>query len=302
MWLLTCAIGPAFPQDNDDRPVVYGLKFEGNQYLEDLRLRASIRTTPSSAFARHPLLRWLGLGQKRYFNERDLQEDLIRLLVLYRASGFFEARIDTVVTRSDQSVDVEFLIEEGPPVRVVTVQTLGAGDVLSREDLSDMPLQLGDPFDRLLLLATADSIRAIVRNRGYPFAEVFSNFDEDRVARVADVQFDVDFGSVAYIDSIDIQGPTTVDERVVRRMLSIREGDRFSESGLLESQIELYRIGVFDYVDVSLADSTYDSLDDSLVNIRAQVSEGRLQRVRAGFGSERSTAFVHWPRGPSEIS
>ena len=43
--------------------------------------------------------------------------------------------------------------------------------------LLDLPLQVGDPFNRFAMQASADSITRRLRDRGYPSAAVFTAFE-----------------------------------------------------------------------------------------------------------------------------
>jgi len=274
-------VQPLAARQEEPRRAVHALKFSGNHYIDDATLRAAIATSRSSTFERLWYLRWTPFGEKRFLDETELRRDVLRILLLYRRSGFMEATVDTVIDRHPQSVDVRFRITEGEPVRVSALAVSGVEGIVSpRKLVRRLPLRRGDPFDRLLFLLAADSIQATLANRGYPFAEVFRNFDQDVDQRRATVSFVVDPGPQAVIDSIEVVGPLQVDDRVVRRMLQVQPGDVFSRQALLESQRELYRLRIFEFVEISLA----DSVPDTLVTVRARVSEGRLRHVQAGFG------------------
>lgn len=264
--------------------VVRGLSFSGNHAIDDYTLSISIATSNSSFFARMPILRLL-LGTKRYFDPQDFRRDVLRIQTLYRATGYVGVEVDTTVHRSDGSVSLEFRIREGEPVRIVSLSITGAENVVPQRRLRDrIPLQVGDPFNRLLIQASADTIRAAVRNRGYPYAEVFRNFDEDRENRTAEVRFEVDPGPFARVEAIELVGNQEYDDKVIRRVLSVREGQPFSQRVLDNSQLDLYRMGTFNYVSLALKDSVPDSPDDSLVTIQVQIAEGALRRIRLGAG------------------
>src|SRR5207245_3353360 len=98
--------------------VVRGLSFEGNHAIDRYTLSAAIATTNSSAFATSPFLRWLGLGEQRSFNELEFRRDVVRLLLLYRQSGYMNAVIDTVVRRDARDVYVTFRISAGDAGRL----------------------------------------------------------------------------------------------------------------------------------------------------------------------------------------
>src|SRR5207302_8270785 len=56
-----------------EQRVVRGLSFEGNHALDRLTLESAISTTNSSTFATSPWLRWMGLGEKRVFDELEFR-------------------------------------------------------------------------------------------------------------------------------------------------------------------------------------------------------------------------------------
>jgi outer membrane protein assembly factor BamA len=135
------------------RLVVRSLGFEGNEAIDDYTLRISIATSQSGMFARPGILHVMTLGllgEKRYLNETEFRRDVLRILLLYRRSGFLEARVDTLVRRSSDAVHIRFVITEGEPVRVRSLAITGAERIVSDRDLRrDLPLRVGDPFDRL---------------------------------------------------------------------------------------------------------------------------------------------------------
>src|SRR5437763_860277 len=97
--------------------VVRGLSFEGNHGIVDYDLSTAIATTNSSAFATKWYLRWIPwLGEKRYFNELEFRRDVVRLLLLYRQSGYRNAVVDTVVRREARGVYVTLRSCERDPV------------------------------------------------------------------------------------------------------------------------------------------------------------------------------------------
>ncbi|HET7038999.1 MAG TPA: BamA/TamA family outer membrane protein, partial [Gemmatimonadales bacterium] len=277
-------VRPALSQDEElRRPMVRELAFEGNRALDDYLLRNSIATSNSSWWARVPLLS--GLGQKRYFDEREFQRDVLRLELLYSQSGFLEASIDTVVRRDSSAVYIRFVIDEGEPVRVSRLTIAGVGDILPGERLlGDLPLRVGDPFDRFRLRASTDTIVSSLRNHGYPFVEVFRGFEVDSARRSATVTFDVEPGPRATVAAVEVENTRALGPDLVRRLVPLRAGRVYRESDIYRSQRDLYRTGVYDYVDVHLVDSLLENPADSQVTVRIRVREGPLNRLRLGWG------------------
>lgn len=269
------------PGTEESQPLrVKRLEFEGNRAIDDEVLRLSIATSPSLGF-----LSANTLGERRYLDDRELERDVIRILILYRQSGYPQAQIDTVILRTNFEAEVTFRIYEGPPIVVTAVTITGADTVVRPEEWRRIvPLRVGDPFNRFLLFASADSIRLALRNRGHPFVQVYTSFEEKRDSLAATVAFDVDPGPTARVGEVQIAGADRIDEAVIRRMVSVRPGQLFRQRSLYESQLDLYRAGLFTFASVNLVDTLPDGPDDSLVTVRVQVTEGRLGRVRFGVG------------------
>ena len=230
------------------------------------------------------MVSWTGLGEKRYLNETELRRDVLRIVALYRQAGFIDAAVDTVVRRTDLDVRVRFLIDEGEPVRVDTIVVRGHEQILPTHELVNaLPLHVGDPFNRLLLLASADTIRLRLANLGHPFAGVYRNFDIDREGRIGRALLEIDPGPRVVFGEVTVEGLEGVDERFVRRTLSIRPGELFRQRELYRSQLSLYRTDLFTYASVLPVD-TAERASNSAVDVRVRVAEGPLRQLRFGGG------------------
>lgn len=277
--------GVQLSAQSDDEPLkVTGLHFEGNEFLSDFMLRSSIATSDSRPLFPFLLLELLPFDVDRFFDELEFRRDVLRLIVLYRQTGFLAVALDTTVLRDERTVEITFHIREGDPVRVGRVDVTGTEGILPERVLTrDLPLRTGDTFDRLKLQISADSIRQALQDIGYPEAEVFRNFDVDTGSLTADVHFQVVPGPLATIDEISVVGSDRVSAAVVRRALTFQRGDVFRRRQLFQSQRSLYGLSAYNFVDVSLDPQSVGD-NDSLVGIRVQVTEGRLSRLRGGVG------------------
>src|SRR3989454_955355 len=290
--LLLVALSAAAPlplaAQQEPQRVVRDLSFEGNHALDDYTLRTAISTSSSSWFARAFLIRYFGLGEKRYFNELEFRRDVIRLLLLYRQSGYMNVVVDTLVRREDRDVYVTFRIYEGDPVRLTKLEITGFDSIGSVADLKrSLPLQVGDPFNRFLFQASADTIVSRLRNHGYPFGDVLRSFDVDVAGLTAQATLEAVRGRRMRIGAVVITGADQVDSATVRRMLSLKPNDWFRQDQLYRTQRDLYGLGMFRSVNVALADTAAPRAGDSTVRVVVRVIEAPRRRIRlgAGYGS-----------------
>lgn len=273
--------------------VVRQLAFEGNRALTDLTLASSIGTTASSWFARSGLVRWIGLGQKRTLSEVEFERDVLRLQVLYRRSGFLEARVDTLVRRTARDVYITFRITEGRPVVVTELRVRGL-DSLPEEDrrrvVQDLPLRVGQPFNRATLQLTIDSLAQRLRNRGFPAVDIFREFSADSATYSATVGLDVETGPFTRVSGVRVEGTRRVDTSVVRSLLVTRRGRAYGDDELVVSQLNLYRSDLFDLASVSVDSAAWDPAAGA-VPLVARVAEAKRHRTRASVGYGTNDCF-----------
>ena len=273
--------------------VVRGLRFVGNRSIDDYTLTTVIATTNSGTFATKWYLRWLGLGEKRYIDEIEFRRDVIRLRLYYRQSGYMGAVVDTVVRRTAKDVYITFQIHEGEPVRVRRFDLTGFEGILNIEKRRrDLPLHVGDPFNRFLFQASADTILNWLRNVGYPYADVFRSLDANAALNQADIGLEAAPGPRTRVGSVEIQGLKKLHTDAVRSMLSVRPGEWFQQDKLYQTQRDLYGMGVFRSANVVLLDSLAPQTPtDSVARVLVQTEEGPRHGVRTGLGYGTADCF-----------
>ncbi|MEZ4413069.1 MAG: BamA/TamA family outer membrane protein [Gemmatimonadales bacterium] len=283
------AVAPLRAQD--EPLIVRELSFKGNHALDALQLSAAISTTNSSWFARSGLVRWIGLGEKRTFDQVEFDRDVLRITLLYRKSGYMNAVVDTAVRRTDKDIYITFLIDEGPPVILDSLGVLGLDSVAKPALIvRDLPLRAGDPFSRILLDATSDTLVRRLRDRGYPDAIAFQSFERDKTDLSANAAIDLQTGPLSDVSSIAITGTKRVSPDVVRSLLATRPDQQFSQEDLYRSQRNLYRSELFSFAAVGIDSAAYDPASDS-VPLTVRVAESKPRRARGSVGYATDDCF-----------
>jgi outer membrane protein insertion porin family len=282
---------PAVAQQPDR--VVRQLKFEGNKAITSVTLAAAIGTTNSSWFATSPLVRWIGLGAKRYFSETEFRRDVLRLEVLYKRSGFPDVAVDTAVRRTDEDAYVTFRIREGRPIRITKVNIRGVDSLRQRalgRLLLDLPLREGDVFNRYVMQASADTLSSRLRNHGYPEATVYTSFESSRTDYTSNVTFDIDPGRRARFGPVRVEGTERLDSSIVPDLLVARTGRPYSRDLMYQSQRNLYKTDLVRSATVDIDSAHYTPGSDT-VPILVRLIESPPFRLRTGLGYATTECF-----------
>jgi outer membrane protein assembly factor BamA len=266
--------------------VVRKLSFDGNHALTGELLAASIATTNSAWLARTAPFRWIGLGEKRFFNQIDFERDVYRIEVLYKKSGYPDVRVDTTVRRTTRDIYLNFRITEGQPILVKSFQVTGLDSIPAQTRAAvtvDLPMAEGDVFSRIVMQAAADTIGLRLENRGYPSADVLVSYIVRTEEREASVTLDVLPGHHAVVGSVDVEGTQRTTPQTVVSLLTARPGEDYSRDDLFQSQRNLYNSDLFRLASVSLDTSRFVPGSDS-VPLLVQVAEAMPRRARASVG------------------
>ena len=259
------------------------ISFTGVKAVDKAQLQKALATQPSS------ILPW---GKKRYFDRARFDTDLMRIKTLYLDRGYPDARVtsfDIKLNDKQDEVDVTLNVSEGEPIRTAAVHFNGFSEVPSdhfRRMQQGIPLKIGEPRDRQLVVATQELALNELRDHGYPYAKV--SIDErlgGAGGKEADITFNAEAGKMAHFGEIEIAGNQSVSERVIARELSYKPGDLYRRSLVQETQRRLYRMELFQFVSVQPVEA---SQQPDAVPTRVTVGEGKHQRTTfsAGYGSE----------------
>jgi outer membrane protein assembly complex protein YaeT len=270
---------------------VSSLDFEGTKAVTAGQLRNVIQTKRSSR------LPW---GRERFFNRRAFETDLQRIVAYYRDRGYPEARVtnfDVKLNETQDEVDLTITIAEGEPVIVSDLRFEGF-EVLPEGQRKAMreqlPLQKDQPFDRQLAVASRERGLNLLRDHGYPYAEVHSSVEEQGPHRSALV-LRATPGPMAYFGDVMIGGQSSVGDYVIRRQLTYKPGELFRRSQMRESQRKLYGLELFEFVNIESKEDRDQK--PTTIPTRVVVAEGKHRKVTFGVGygtEEQARARVRW--------
>lgn len=226
--------------------------FEGNVALSDRELRSALPADSSP-----------DLYDSIFANPERLREILERF---YGSRGYLDARAHDVARESagpGGRFRVIVSIEEGEPSPIATVELKGATSIPAPTLLGQLSQHAGAPFLFPAYQQDRATLASVYRQEGYVEARVRGGLE--RTTEGLAVTYEIDEGPRAVVGTIRVAGNQVTRTSIIRRQLTLREGDPLRLSELTESQSRLYDLGIFRSVDVRVEPASEDALTRDVV-------------------------------------
>jgi outer membrane protein insertion porin family len=253
-----------------ESPIINQVVFEGNDSLAEDKLRDEVTERPRGIFTRS-----------------RVQQDVQRLVELYRRSGRISATVTPQIVQLPQKrVDLIFVIDEGPKTGVARINFLG-NRAVSDGDLRGVLVTEESHFWRFFssnanydpdrLEYDREQLRKYYTNRGF--------FDFRVVSAVAELAPDQrDFNITITVDEGprfrfgDLRVETEnqrLDPQFLKALLPIHKGDLY-ESDKIEDAVDAltYAAGAAGYAFVDIRPRYVPNRDKRRVDVVFQVREG----------------------------
>lgn len=259
----------------------------GNEAFSDGDLRSEMVTKASGG------LLTIFSSNTSYDPDR-LQYDQQLLRQFYLMNGYADFRVVSAVaelTPDKRDFIITYVLEEGERYRFGNVEVVSQlRDFDSDRLTQSIAVNEGDWYDAELVDTTIEQLTETAGTFGYAFAQVRPEFVPDREARTMDVRFTLTDAPRVYVDSIEINGNTITQDKVIRREFRLVEGDAFSSLQVGRSTARINSLGYFQ--ENFEVEQVEGSTPDRIV-LQANLQEeptGELT-LSAGFSSLESFIF-----------
>jgi outer membrane protein insertion porin family len=217
----------------------------------------------------------------KVYSPSDMDQDKRDVEDFYRNDGYYDFKIDTptVSFNAEQSeVYIKYNVTEGP--KAVFGDTVFAGNlVLKTTDLATAEEYVkGKTFNQEYYDDTIRAIQEKYANIGHLKAAIKPEKTYDPANRVLNIKFNIEENSIIYVDHIDVGGNKATKTYVLRREISLKEGDVFSAAKVKRSQQKLMNLGFLDDVVLDIQPTS----DPDKVDLGFDVVEGKPGMLTLG--------------------
>ncbi len=258
-----------------DRYKLESIDIRGNQYFDDQTLRERMAITPSS---------WLRYRHGR-FSQTLLDRDLGSITSLYRSNGFLDVDVTAQQETIGDSHDVAVVVNvaEGTQWRVGEMKlegVSGGNRPYVVPLISSIP---GQPFSSTAVGRDRDNVLAFYYDDGYLNARFDWEVKQDPATKTVALDITVAEGAQRFVRASLVGGLHQTSPELVYSRILLKPGDPLSQSLMVETQRNLYDLGIFARVEQAIQNP--DGVERSKYLLH-QFEEARRYSINFGFGAQ----------------
>ncbi len=264
------------------------VEIRGEDAVSEGELKELLATRPTSKF--------LGLVQgvfydHKLYNHYVLQTDIQRVERIYRAHGYYHARVTStrVFFPEKNHVRIVIQVEEGKPtlvdeIRIVGVEKIPEGEQRALEEIVRDQLAEGGTFSEESFEKAGEALLLGMRNLAYARAHVERDAKVDLVSHRAQLEFQLKPGEKCVYGPVTLEGVAdAIPKSMVRRALILEEGEPYSQTDLVEAQGAVLALGVFSSVQIV---PQLEKGEGNQIPITVRVTDTPLQTFEVGAGAQ----------------
>ncbi len=274
------AVAQITVNEGESSSVLYVL-FKGNCHIDDRKLRSFLFTRENWLFSFTD-----GAGT---FSEDQLEMDKHRIEYFYRDNGYLMAKVpkaEVIYSNNQKHIKIVFHVQEGDIFHVKSIQAPGDDLFTEKELLSHVALEVDKPFSQSKLVKSINKLKDLWGDKGYIYADVYPQIKPNEETKEVDVTFHSERGNKLHANRISITGNLVTRDKVIRRQLTIFEGDLITTTKLQESKIGVEYLSFFDREGIAWK---LHRVSDNLSDLEMHVVETKTGSANLQFtyGSDR---------------
>lgn len=235
-----------FKIDEGPKSGILSVNFLGNKAFSDNDLRDVVVTEET---------RWFKFFSNNANYDPDrLEYDKEQLRKHYRNRGYYDFRVTSAVAElapDKNGFVVTYNVDEGPRYKFGKIAVETELQKLDKEVLTALiPIRSGQEYQDEAIETSTDALTFAAGAAGFAFVDVRPRYTPNREKGVVDVTFAVREGPRVYVDRIDVVGNTQTLDYVIRREMSVVEGDAYNRALVDRSKRQIRALGYFKDVDI----------------------------------------------------
>ncbi len=245
-----------FVIDEGEKIKIKSIRFTGNKVFTDARLRLAMKKTKVATL-------WRVLSDKTVFNQANFDEDMESVKHVYQDHGYKDivvkdAKFDYFVTNPQQKDPKKIKKKVRITIPVVEGEKYDFGKIDLTTDEGDPKVfpkselmkafrycSEGTVLSRSRLYEAFGDIELKYRSRGYIYFFVDPQYQTPSSDRRVDIQVKIFEGDQFRLGRLEFAGNTSTKEKVLRREVTVDEGQILNMDDFKKSVTKISQLGYF---------------------------------------------------------
>ncbi len=237
----------------------------------------------------HGLISWVAGAD--VYKENKLTEDLEKIKAKFQEYGYMEAvvgkpQVDqltkrTILRKKQTMLKISIPVSAGERYSVADITIEGNKALPTAYLRTLIKFEKDDIYNAKLREKSVEKITEAYRDGGYLYIQVMPVESLDPKNKRVSLAYNLSENEVAFLNRLEFRGNTFTKDKVIRREMILREGDRFSLAMFKDSLLRIKQLGLVD-VDKD-PDIKPDGEDPTKINATVNVKE--LQRNNIQFSA-----------------
>lgn len=271
--------------DEGEKVYIKDIEFRGNKVFDSDDLRDLMLTKEKN---------WLSwFTDSGVLDKKKLEFDMQRITAYYDNHGYIKARVgEPKITYDEKKKGLKLVITIIEGERYIVNEVSFEGDLLIPADTLKkiVNIKKGEPFSRQNVYTEMENIKDIYSDMGYAYADVTPYTSEVEGSDLINIRLKIEKNKRVRIERINIYGNEITKDKVLRRELTLSEGEYFSRIRLKQSEANLDRLEIFEDHEVKTRKGSSD--DQMIIDIDGKEKLQRSISFSAGYGGYEKFAVM----------
>jgi len=281
-----------FQIDEGPKVKVGEIIFEGSPKMRKSALMSAFKDNK-----KHGVFSWV--TGKDTFKENKLADDLENLRKKFQENGYMEAKIGeprfediqkrSIFLKKQTMKKMIIPVDAGYLYFVGEVKVEGNEFFNARYVRNLIKFKEGEVYSTKVREKAVEKIGELYRDFGYLYAGINPVEKLDPKNKKVNVTFNIYEGEVAYLHRLEFKGNMFTKDKVIRREMMLREGDRFSFALFKDSLLRMGQLGLVELE--GEPEVLPDTEDPTKINVNVAVTEMQRNNIQftAGYSGYQGT-------------
>ncbi len=231
---------------------------------------------------------WNFLTNNDVYDPDRLNADQEKLKRYYNQHGYADFKVQNAIAEfaPDQSgFYLTFTVSEGPRYKFGKIDIESQKDGVDTKALQELiKTGPGDWYNSDKIEDTINAITDNLNRKNFAFLMVDPQVKRNEADHTIDIKYVLKDGPRIYVERIDIKGNVRTQDRVIRREMTLAEGDPLNPTKLKQSEQNIKNLNYFKKVDVKTVDG--NAPDRKIIEVKVEEQSTGDLTLGGGYSTE----------------